>query len=357
MFSSPLQIENNCKIKLLILVEITEEIEAHKSNFKFIKEVEFPHTATYSNSHDSIQGEETKKKYAVLFELLPTKIFYVPLYFAYNCKLFVTPQNLKYAPAFIFDIKGYNLRKDDVKEVNCKRLPELINNRPERKYVTSENILIETNDIQFIKQLTLNVKSFKNVMPSMHANYRVKLFSPLKLVNTLPFEFRIDIDKEGTFSTQINSGESLYIHLQLSKLTNFQIHVTNYLGTSWIGKINWPGFVQEKNENEKLEMTLTPSTELYVSNKHLSIYIHRKQPNEFTFYSPYWLVNKSGEPISIRSCDNLKTFNIPDDSIVLFDFKNSLRKNKVKICIKEGHWSDSFSIDAAGIYLFKILFY
>jgi len=185
-------------------------------------------------------------------------------------------------------------------------------------------------------------------MPSMHANYKVKLFSPLKLINTLPFEFRVDIDNEGTFSTEIKSGETLYIHLQLSKLTHFQIHVANYLGNSWVGKINWPGLIQSKTENEKLEMTLAPTTELYVSNKHLSLYIHFKQPNEFTFYSPYWLVNKSGEPINVRSCDSLRIFNIPDDTIVLFDFKDSLKKNKMKMCIKEGHWSDSFSIDAAG---------
>jgi len=64
------------------------------------------------------------------------------LYFAYNCKLFVTPQNLKYAPALIFDIKGYNLRKDDVKEVNCKRLPELMSDSRESNSSTSENVLV-----------------------------------------------------------------------------------------------------------------------------------------------------------------------------------------------------------------------
>jgi len=126
-----LQIENNCKIKLLILVEFSEEMEISKDKFNFIKEVEFA----------DAQGAQAKK-YAVLFELLPSKIFYVPLYFAYNCKLFVTPQNLKYAPALIFDIKGYNLRKDDVKEVNCKRLPELMSDSRESNSSTSENVLV-----------------------------------------------------------------------------------------------------------------------------------------------------------------------------------------------------------------------
>ena len=185
-------------------------------------------------------------------------------------------------------------------------------------------------------------------MPSMHANYKVLLFSPLKLINTLPFEFRIDIDNEATYSTQIQSGESLYIHLKLSKLSSFQIHVNEYLGTSWVGKINWPKYIDSKVENQKLEMILAPTNELYVSGKHLSIYIHFIRPNEFTFYSPYWLVNKSGMPINIRSSHSPKIFNIPEDEILLFDFKDPLKKNKVEMSIKDGQWSTPFSIDAAG---------
>lgn len=231
--SSPLLIENNCKLKLLILIESNNEFERVKQKFKkfILKEAEFPDIDSGKEKQKTTESTITSniKKYCVLFELLPSKIYYVPLFFAYNCKLYVTPQNLKYAPALVFDIKGYNLRKDDIKEVNCRRLPNFTNQDYSGE-TQNEDLLVGTNDIQFVKQLSLNVKSVKNVMPSMHANYRVKLFSPLKLINALPFEFRIDIDNEGTYSSAIKSGEVLYIHLQLSKLTKFQIHVTNYLG-------------------------------------------------------------------------------------------------------------------------------
>lgn len=78
------------------------------------------------------------------------------------------------------------------------------------------------------------------------------------------------------------------------------------------------------------------------------IYINVKKPNEFTFYSPYWLLNKSGQPISIKSLDCPKIFRIPDDNILLFDFKDITKKNRVKMMIREGQWSTPFSIDAAG---------
>lgn len=75
------------------------------------------------STSNNIAGPKTRR-FAVLFELLPSKIFYVPLYFAYNCRLYIAPQNLKYFPSLVFDIRGWNLGKDDIKEVNCKRLPD-----------------------------------------------------------------------------------------------------------------------------------------------------------------------------------------------------------------------------------------
>lgn len=132
IFSSPLQIENKCKIKLLILVEMTNELSQMREKYDF-KEVDMPDLNAFKEEHASSSNQ--MRKYAVLFELLPSKIFYVPLYFAYNCRIFTTPQNLKYAPSLIFDIKGYNLRKDDVKPITCKRLPNL----PEQEFNCADN--------------------------------------------------------------------------------------------------------------------------------------------------------------------------------------------------------------------------
>lgn len=176
------------------------------------------------------------------------------------------------------------------------------------------------------------------------------VFSPLKLINTLPFKFRIDIDNESTYCTEIKSGESLYIHLRLSQLTKFQVHVSDYLDTSWVGKINWPKLIDSQVENERLEMVLAPTNELLVSGKHLTIYINYKKPNEFTFYSPYWLLNKTGQQINLKSSDSPRVFNIPVDTILLFDFKDPKRKNEVQMNINwsKGVWSDKFSIDTAG---------
>ena len=64
-----------------------------------------------------------KKLIAILFKLLPSKVYHVPLYVAYNCKIYVTPDVYDiYKPALVFDVRGYNLRLNDISEITCKRI-------------------------------------------------------------------------------------------------------------------------------------------------------------------------------------------------------------------------------------------
>ncbi len=118
-----------------------------QSNFNFLKEIEMPEVVSYDEANLETSPAITMRRFAVLFELMPSKIFYVPLYFAYNCRLYIAPQNLKYFPSLVFDIKGYNLRKNDIKEVNCKRLPETIDNTTvyENNEKQLEKLLVNKN--------------------------------------------------------------------------------------------------------------------------------------------------------------------------------------------------------------------
>lgn len=161
ILSSPLLIENNTKVKLYILVELNDRVaalkESLKQNLHLYEEVKF----------------EDNREFSIIFELLPGKIYYVPLTVAYNFKLYTTPNSQKYQPSLIFDIRGYNLRIDECTEVNCKRTTGV-----ERGVAVvgsgEEAETVFDNDFYLTKQLCLNVRSKTNVIPAMHANYRVK---------------------------------------------------------------------------------------------------------------------------------------------------------------------------------------
>ena len=164
IFSSPLLIENNTKVKLLILVELNDRVKRLKEDLR-------------QNLHRYEEVTvENNREFAIIFELLPGKVYYVPLTVAYNFKLYTTPNTLKYQPSLIFDIRGYNLRIDDLTEITCKRIqgPDniVIGNEEEESAFD--------NDFYLTKHLCLNVKSNTNVIPAMHANYKVLFLLDLK---------------------------------------------------------------------------------------------------------------------------------------------------------------------------------
>ena len=215
-----------------------------------------------------------------------------------------------------------------------------------------------------MKLLTFNVNSHKNVMPTMHANHRVILFTPIKLYNCLPFDIRIDIytqdnAQDSAYSTQLKQSENIHINLEYKKLDKFKLVIHDYLKLDWNTTLAWSSIIESNEEIHKLEFNLIPTTETQVSSKQLNLYLSYKKPNEYTLYSPYWLINKSGKPLLIKSVDTpTRVYHLYDETILMFDFKNYIKKkNLIKLSLKNDNnnnnndnksWSDSFSLDTIG---------
>ena len=110
-------------------------------------------------------------------------------------------------------------------------------------------------------------------MPSMHANHRDCLYSPIKISNCLPMTLRFDLDDElnksdeqsSTFNSLINPGENLNIHLILKKLVSCKVHISNYLNASWLGVIDWSKLMNDKTDTYRLDMTIAPTTEMQIN--------------------------------------------------------------------------------------------
>jgi hypothetical protein len=336
IFSSPLKVENNCQIKVNIYIEINDQISQQEMD-KLIILSEF---------------KAKERTFGLLFRLLPGKIYHVPIYLAYKCKLYVTPDNELYAPSLVFDIRGYNFKTDDPTDVIMDRLVDhAIELPPSSSSSSSDTQLLNESDFQFVRLLRINVKSHKMSIPSMHANYTVALYPTLKISNCLPIQIRIDVDPAN--SILVNEGENLNVHFSRDRLKSCKICIVNYLGADWVAQIDWDriGAAADGDnqlKSEKIEMTIVPNTEMTIQDKHLSVHVAYTKPNEFLFYCPYWLVNKSGQPIKIRSNLTDRTFVIPDDTILLFDYKKVNKNNKVMMNVNNGKWSKSFSLEAAG---------
>ena len=232
IFSSPLTVENNCQIKICILIELSDQIsEADREKLNILQEMRIE-----------------ERTFALLFKLLPSKIYHVPLYVAYRCKLYCMPDNGLYAPSLIFDIRAFNFR---VNEANDILLPRLSHSDTfdADQVKPDEAQLLNSSDFQFVRVLRL--KEHKMLLPSMHANYTVALYPSMKISNCLPIHLRFDV--ESNLSILVKDGESLNVHLDRSKLKQCKLHVTDYLGVSWVGVVDWERITRNANADLETE--------------------------------------------------------------------------------------------------------
>ncbi len=139
------------------------------------------------------------------------------------------------------------------------------------------------------------------------------------------------------------------IYLPINDTDDCKLHIINYLNTTWMGRLNFKNLINDQLDVDVICMDVAPSLNaMYVTNRHLSLHIAYKKPNQYTIYSPYWVVNKSGQQLQLRATKSSKVFDMPDEAILLFDFKQSKKTNRAKLSVNGGHWSKSFSLDTAG---------
>ena len=229
--------------------------------------------------------------------------------------------------------------------------------------------------------MSLNVRNTNNMMPSMHANHKINIYAPITIANCLPMPIRIDTDPinaalervgsaapaSAAYVKSIAAGQILNVHMSLTHLRLVKIHVTNYLGTNWMGLLDLTRLVPKKQQQQeaqrangngngngaaadreafRLEMRVSPTNEMHIADKRLSIYVSFKQPNEFVLYSPYWLINKSGHHVRISS--DHRIFDLSDETTLLFDYRNESKNNRVQMSVKNSRWTNQFSLETAG---------
>lgn len=104
-----------------------------------------------------------------------------------------------------------------------------------------------------------------------------------------------------TFQINVDGGgKSTLYSLNIQRTVKFMIEL-NYLGLLWTASLNLTLDLDEKI----LSMVTDFDTE--GGNKQLTVNVRvdRLDSCELFFYSPYWIVNKTGLPLQIRVSDIL----------------------------------------------------
>ena len=298
VFSSPMQIENASRSTLSIVIRLYDRDAAK----------DWPNETKTFDRHvvDNVivdeEGEplnEQQVTLGVLFKLKPGGVYYVPIRYAYAKTLYVTPNLSVYLPGKVYG------RADGDRVFSLGKYSQLIMSQ-----LASEGS--DGQDFYLLKQSLVNVKRpGANLFSQGDVNYRIVLINPVILFNVLPFKIRLDVFVAGKEDKlEMQPGQSITIHASKDFLDNCKIHVGNYSALDWFGSLDIKrllaaesagGAGGEMESKNVIDMSIAPSCVPDGKTvKYLHIHWNVKKPNEITLFSPYWIVNKTGQNLQIR---------------------------------------------------------
>lgn len=302
VFSSPLQIVNNSRSTLFVVIRLHERdlVEPWPNETRVFDRIVVDDLIVEE------EGEplnEPKVTLGVLFKLKPGDVYYVPISYAYSKTLYVTPKLDEYRPDKLYRRVDFDrfLKMNQFMDLTMKKL---------EKDGRRRSVDASGQDFYLLKQVLVNVdKSKQDFINFNDVNYKIVLTNPVILFNVLPFKIRLDVISPGhDDKLEVQPGQSLTIHICKAHLTNCNIHVSNYWGVNWVGRLDVKSLMADaENEHEResersvIDLSIAPSSEpVQKLMKYLHIHVNVKKPNEITLFSPYWIINKTGQHLHIR---------------------------------------------------------
>ncbi|KAH1005296.1 hypothetical protein HUJ04_006309 [Dendroctonus ponderosae] len=302
--SSPLQIRNETCFALNILYQPSV---LQQMNMEPVGDVTNPFETTMRiailGAHDS---------------------YNVPLHIAYHCKLFIQPA---YAEGHYASESGIWWR-DMAREMDAAY--NLICKPKNNSHL----------DIFALRALLRRNLEVKNSLAHSVPNYLVKLLPPLTVQNFLPYTLEVaNVSlKQGV---QAEPGEKCSIYsLDLSKDQKLALKMT-YNTLTWTGQLTVTGHLDDK----LIVMVSDQKSER--KDMQINVKCDREGGCNLLFYSPYWIVNKTGLPLKVKASLAQNVQDCPNDDILLFAYKRH-SKQTLNVRVYDSMWSNDVCAECAG---------
>ncbi|XP_052084958.1 intermembrane lipid transfer protein VPS13A-like isoform X11 [Mytilus californianus] len=188
-----------------------------------------------------------------------------------------------------------------------------------------------------------------DVGDTMSAKSFIFHLSPTVILhNLLPYPIRFQL--EGTEDhTTLQKGKNTALLNACVGKSNVEIVIPIYEGKEWVG--------HRSITNDLPELSML-TFEAYEGAQQVTqnLGLHCKKNDgcmDISVYSPYWMVNKTGQDLFYKASDgeDFTTHGHDNLDIVMFSFKQKTlfsTKKKASLKIATSDWSDKFSLDTVG---------
>lgn len=255
----------------------------------------------------------------------PDETYNVPLFIAYHFPIYLLPAYLDDKKYEVSD-EGLSWRElsDDLyvpKDIYCK--------------VKESN-----SPTVFGVKVICSKNQTSSQTNSQVPEYLIRMLPPLIFENKLPFVIDISIPSVD-YEMRIEPGEKISIYcIKCNSAIQIIFKIQNYLGTQWCGTLQLTSSLEKKFVKmfSDSESEFTKPFLLCVELNKLTNWI-------VDIYAQYWIVNKTGLPLSIRESHTNVMYDIPENELVVFTQKEKRRKRMVRLKAQQSGWSPSFNLD------------
>ena len=268
----------------------------------------------------------TGSNMTTLTQIEPHSQYAVPLVAAYYAKLHITPVSFSYEDS----TEAFNWRtvssQGNVKQLVC--------------------IHTDADCEPFFIQTVAEFESYTSVHGMLNdiPRYIVNCYPPIILHNYLPYV--VVYKAKGMASEAALEGgmSSPLFNVSVDQRPVIDIRIDDYMGMSWKGSVVLSG--TKGKTSRFIPMVMRAISD----NRRLDLGLFQLQEGTLnvTFYSPYWMVNKTGQSLAYQDTSTESATRHPKEflSPVMFQVKG--KKKIARLSIHSCNWSDEFSLDAVG---------
>eukprot|EP00795_Rhopilema_esculentum_P010930 gene10930-19765_t len=274
-----------------------------------------PIDISYENKDKKIKHMSTVKR---------NEIFSVPLMVAYHAKLFMKPAGFGY--------------EETTEGISWGSFGE----RKTRKIFTCRGESSQPLYIQIVCEEQVYTSSTSG-LERFAPKFTFHCHPTVVLHNYLPTN--ILYRSTGMFNFEpLKGGENWPLFsADIAQMPVIELQVSGYLGKEWSGSFS----LKEKKENDEIKkIKLTPKEGDDIL--WIGIYVNDKGSQHLTFYSPYWIVNKTGRALEYQASGEPRIFKHNGSSPETFMLMVQGNNKKMKLCVSGCEWSSDFSVDTIG---------
>ncbi|XP_038046817.1 vacuolar protein sorting-associated protein 13C-like isoform X3 [Patiria miniata] len=198
----------------------------------------------------------------------------------------------------------------------------------------------------------INIVTEPDVMRFVHGNsltapkFTLHLYPVVILRNLMPIPIAYTLAGSGLEVKVDPAAQSQLSNVDMGK-TMIMLSLLGYAGTDWRGEITIrPGL----KEFFQLGFKGGASNELWLELGVMADYSGGYL--EMAIFAPYWLVNKTGLPLTYKAGNDMIEHPPDKKEPILFSYPTNKGfipgKNKISMKVGESNWSDKFSLDAVG---------